>query len=85
MSIKNGFIDQGGKLADHSTMAAGEVMEGNAGAQILGQDNDDSFENSNSNSKSASGASGHMGMAGNSQYQKVEAKKKAKEEAAAKA
>ena len=85
MSIKNGFIDQGGKLADHSTMAAGEVMEGNAGAQILGQDNNDSFENSHSKSKSASGASGHMGMAGNSQYQKVEAKKKAKEEAAAKA
>ena len=86
MSIKNGFIDQGGKLADHSTMAAGEVMEGNAGAQILGQDNNDSFENSKSKSKSASGgASGHMGMAGNSQYQKVEAKKKAKEEAAARA
>ena len=63
MSINNGYIDQGGKLSGKSVMAAGEVMEGNAGAHIIGQDNVDKFENSKSKASSAAGggANSHQG------------------------
>ena len=44
-------------------MAAGEVMVGNAGANIEGQDNNLKFEDGKSKSAAESGAAGHEGMA----------------------
>lgn len=66
MSIDGGKVDQAGKLTDQSNYAPGEVMEGNAGANITGQYNNMEFENGKSSSASASGAGssmGHQGMA----------------------
>ena len=52
-------------------MAAGEVMEGNAGAHIVGAYNIDDFENGSSKASSAAGGSrsGMMGGQGQDQGQ----------------